>query len=157
MGQKVARPARAVLRLALHLCLTPCELGGEKTQPLGESDPHGEHFRHKWLLVQATRASEADASMQSQSLDALPVEAGVLACRAPHGFIGDSVFHSVQADAAGVVLAWTCLHCLLWAVLPAEGPVCEEDGRDGRGKVGSEGRWEAQSPPAVMAMWGVEL
>lgn len=122
----------------------------EKTQPLGESDPHGEHFHHEWVLVQATRASEAVASVQSQSLDALSVEAGVLACRAPHGFVGDFVFHGVQADAAGVILAWTCLHCLLWAVLPAEGPVrkMEEMG---------EGRWEAQSPSAVMVMWVVEL
>lgn len=117
----------------------------EKSQPLGESDPHGEHFHHERLLVQAARASEADASVQSQSLDALPVEAGILARGAPHGFVGDYVFHGVQADGAGVVLVWTWLQFLLWAVLRAEGPVrkMEEMG---------EGRREVQSPSAVLAM-----
>lgn len=94
-----------------------------RSQPLGESDPHGEHFHHEQLLVQAARASEGNARVQSQSLDAVPVEAGVLAHGTPHGFVGDCVFHGVQADAAGVVLAGTWLQCLLWAMLPAEGPV----------------------------------
>lgn len=122
----------------------------EKNQPLGESDPHGEHFHHEWLLVEATWASEADASVQSQSLDAWPVEAGVLAHRAPHGVVGDCVFHGVQADGAGVVSAWTWLQFLLGAVLPAEGPVrkMEEMG---------QGRREVTSPLAVLAMWVVEL
>lgn len=122
----------------------------EKSQPFGESDPHGEHFHHEWLLVEATRASEADASVQSQSLDAWPVEAGVLARGAPHGVVGDCVFHGVQADGAGVVSAWTWLQFLLRAVLPAEGPVrkMEEMG---------QGRREVPSPLAVLAMWVVEL
>lgn len=128
-GQK---PARAIARLALSLCLMPCELGG-RSQPLGKSDPHGEHFHHEQLLVQTAGASEGNARVQSQSLDAVPVEAGVLARGAPHGFVGDFVLHGVQADAAGVVLAGTWLQCLLWAVLPTEGPV-RKVGEMGKGR-----------------------
>lgn len=146
-GQK---PARAIARLALSLCLMPCELGG-RSQPLGKSDPHGEHFHHEQLLVQAARASEGNARVQSQSLDAAPVEAGVLAREAPHGFVGDFVLHGVQADAAGVVLAGTWLQCLLWAVLPTEGPVRKWE------RWAREGGKEVQSLLAVMAMWVQEL
>ena len=68
------------------------------------------------------QAAEADASVDSLLLDAAPVEPGVLACWAHHGAVGLFVLHEVQADDAGAVLLWSGLHCLLWAVLPAEGP-----------------------------------
>ena len=55
-------------------------------------------------------------------LDAAPVEPGVFARRAHHGAVGLSVPHEVQADEAGGVLLRSRLHCLLRAVLPAEGP-----------------------------------
>ena len=63
-------------------------------------------------------------------LDTAPVEPGVFAGRAHHGAVGLSVLHRLQADDAGGVILWSCLHLLLWAVLPAEGAGGEE-GRDG--------------------------
>jgi len=70
-------------------------------------------------------------------LDADPVEPGVLARWAHQGAVGPSVPHQqLQADEAGGVVLQCCLHCLLWAVLPAEGP---EGKRKGMGEVGSAG------------------
>ena len=55
-------------------------------------------------------------------LDAGPVEPGVLAGWAHHGAVRPAVPHGLHADDAGRVLRRRCLHCLLRAVLPAEGP-----------------------------------
>lgn len=91
-------------------------------------DPHDGHFGTELHLVSADGALEAEnACTHSLSLDAAPVEPGVTAGWAHHGVVGLAVPHRVHADDADGVLLRSCLHCLLRAVLPAEGPVLPKE------------------------------
>ena len=57
------------------------------------------------------------------------MEPGVFAGGAHHGVVGLSVLHRLQADETFGVVLRSCLHLLLWAVLPAGAG--GEEGRDG--------------------------
>jgi len=56
--------------------------------------------------------------------------------------VGLSVPHQLEADEADGGVVWSCLHCLLWAVLPAEAPGGK---RKGVGEVGSTGAFPGGS------------
>ena len=89
------------------------------------------------MFIATKWAAEAEvANVDGMSLDAAPVEPGMFAGRAHHGAVGLLVPHRLQADEAGGVLLRSRLHCLLWAVLPAEGP---GEQRKGMGEVRSAG------------------
>ena len=90
----------------------------------------------------APGASNSRGRGNGSYLDAALVEPGVFARWAHHGAVGLSLLHMVQADEAGGVLLRSRLHCLLWAVLPAEGPGGK---RKGMGEVRSAGSFPGGS------------